>query len=826
MTDTKISPMMQQWFSCKEKARDAVLLFRLGDFYEAFFEDAKVLAKELDLTLTKRQETPMSGIPHHASESYIDRLLAKGYRVAIAEQKELASETKGLVAREVVRVLSPASIISSPFLQEKKNNFFVSLSFHHHLFGIAALDAATGELLITECADERELKEEIFRLAPKEILTSDVFYRTHQDFFEELKKELSVLFEKEAAWRFHFESAKDRFLKHFGAPSLDALGLSKNLAAALSGGALLGYLEDTLNLPCGHIQTFRCYAASSYMTIDKMSEQNLELLDSSKENGRSPTLFSVLDETLTPMGARLLRHWIQRPLLELNEIERRQDAISWFLTHRDDLKQTRNHLQSIKDLERLTSKITSGTPTPRDLLALSQSLPPVKDLKTLFEMKSSLPGLLKESSGLMEDLSDLSSLIERSLVEEPPLRPGEGPLFRKGICQELDELREISAESDAWMQNYQETLRGELGIKTLKVGFNRISGYFIEVSRGQSDRMPASFQRRQTLLHSERFLSPELKEFEKKILSADEKIRYLEEGLFRDLKKKVASYRDRIYQTSRNLSLMDCLQGLAETAAAKRYIRPILDDGPTIHIEEGRHPVIESLPGMNFVPNDLHLNAEERLQLITGPNMAGKSTYIRQAALLVLMAHIGSFIPAKKARIGLVDKIFTRIGASDDLAKGQSTFMVEMTETAHILHQATDRSLVILDEIGRGTSTYDGIAIARAVAEYLLHSPGRQAKTLFATHYLELSELEGKVPGAVNYTVEVKEIEGTITFLHKILRGSSERSFGVHVAELAGLPGPVIRRAKDLLARLEKEHPQKGSRRRSSFISPDQLSLF
>ncbi len=762
--------MMAQWHACKKSSKGALLFFRMGDFYEAFYDDAVVMAKELDLTLTKRQEIPMAGVPHHSCEGYIDRLVAKGYRVAVAEQTEDPKLTKKLVKREVVRLVTPGTISSDSLVGAKRNNFFACVAKQGAIFGLAFIDLTTADFKTCEFEAEQELLDELFRIQPAEFLTA-----------EKLKPHLEALDypfltnEKEP-WYFDHQTNQSFLTDHFCVHTLDGFGLKGMIAATKAAGALLQFLQNELCLSIDHVQHLLPYSTERFMTMDRMTSRNLDLIDG---------LLPVIDRTVTPMGGRLMRQWIKQPLLEKEAIEARLDAVSRI--------PRLDGLDKIRDLERLIMKISSGYAVPRDLIALGASLKQIPYLRASLEKMS---GLLHEQREELDELRDVVDLIGTTLADDGAIKEGFSP--------ELDELRGISRDGKSWLANYQAQLREELDIKTLKVGYNRVFGYFLEVSRGLSDRMPEAFERRQTLANSERFISPKLKEYEQKVLSAEDRMALLEAEIFSELRTEVANHAPRILTTARAISVIDCLSGLSLAAKEHNYSRPILDDSCDLIIEEGRHPVIEAVRiGEKFVPNDAHLDAKQQLMLITGPNMAGKSTYIRQVAIIAIMAQMGSFVPASRAHIGLVDKVFTRIGASDDLGRGQSTFMVEMTETASILNNATDRSLVILDEIGRGTSTYDGISIAWSVAEYLLTTSGKKARTLFATHYWELTALEKKIKGAINYNVAVREVEGEVIFLHKIVAGSGDKSYGIAVARLAGLPTAVIARATQILSHLE-----------------------
>lgn len=808
LDEQKTSPMMLQWHACKRMAKDALLLFRLGDFYEAFHDDAHVLSRELDLTLTKRQDIPMSGVPFHASEAYIDKLVAKGYRVAIAEQVEDPKKTKGLVKREIVRIVTPGTLINSNLLSDKAHNFFAALTKTGSLFGLAFLDLTTGEFWVSEFADERDLLNEIYRLHPAEFLVSHRFKEKHQGLFDEMRQTYSFLVNTQEERHFEHKAAYDFLISHFKVHSLDGFGLHGLVAAINAAGALLQYLQDTLCLSIQHIQEVRPYSTSQFLSLDRTTQRNLELTHSLQDGSRKHTLLAILDRTCTPMGARLIRHWIKQPLLSVKEIYKRQEGVQAFVDHWQITAQVKEQLTHVRDLERLMMRISSGYANPRDLLALAQSLIPIAQIKSLLlELPSAF---IQEEAHKLKCLPDLIQLITTALVEEPPLRMGEGKIFRDGYHQELDELREISRDSKAWIARYQNQVREQTGIKTIKVGFNKMFGYYLEVSRGQADKMPDTFLRRQTLVNAERYISPELKDYESKVLTAEERINAIESELFQTLREETARYAKPVFRLAHALARLDCIRSLAEAAKEHHYTRPIVDESDVIDIEEGRHPVIEtSCMREKFIPNDTKLDQHQRLLLITGPNMAGKSTYLRQTALIVIMAQMGSFVPVKQARIGIIDKVFTRIGASDDLSRGQSTFMVEMIEAAAILNNATSRSLVILDEIGRGTSTYDGISIAWSIAEYLLTTEGKIAKTLFATHYWELTKLEGKVPGAINYHVAVQEVNDQIIFLRKIIQGGTDKSYGIHVGRLAGLPLAVIHRAKEILSHLEENANRK-----------------
>lgn len=772
-----VTPMMSQWQTCKEEAKEALLLFRLGDFYEAFHEDAQVMSKQLSLTLTARQGIPMCGIPFHTAEGYIDKLVAKGLKVAIAEQMEDPKSAKGIVKREIVRIVTPGTLINSQLLSDKKNNFFVSVAEVGTVFGLAILDLTTAEFRVMELQKEQALIDELCRLRPAECLFSQTF---------EFLKDLSHFFPfvanvKEAL---HPKLALDVLTAHFDVQNLDGFGLRGQSAAITAAGSLLLYLKEELNLSLEHIISIQSGSLSEFMALDRSTMRNLSITES---------LVDLLDVTCTPMGGRLLRQWVQYPLLSCSQIEERQREIASYLNRPKESHQLREHLSQVRDLERLIMKVSTRFATPRDLYALGASLSYLPKIQTfLFE---NLP-----------DFTSLSAKILSSMHDSPPLRIGEGEIFREGYHEELDRLRALSRDSMSWMARYQLTLREQTGIKTLKVGYTKAFGYYIEVSRAQGEKIPLGFHRKQTLTNAERFITEELKQFEYQVLSAEERAKALESELYEALRIEVSSQALPIHTAAKIIARIDTLLALAKVAETHQWVQPLVDTSDSLEIFEGRHPVIENVLGTSaFIPNDTQLNPSQQLMLITGPNMAGKSTYIRQVALIVLLAQIGSYVPARSAKIGLIDKIFSRIGASDDLARGQSTFMVEMSETANILNNATSRSLVLLDEIGRGTSTYDGISIAWAVAEYLLTTPKKQAKTLFATHYWELTKLENVFAQAVNFQTAVQEIPSGIVFLRKIIQGGTDKSYGIHVAKLAGLPLKVIKRAEEMLKELEKK---------------------
>jgi len=806
------TPMMRQWKNLKDKAKDALLLFRLGDFYEAFYEDSFVISKELSLTHTKRQNVPMCGVPFHASEVYIDRLIAKGFKVAIAEQMEDPKKTKGIVKRDITRILSPGVIFNSNLLQAKTNNFFISLSQITTTFGLAIIDLSTSEFSAIEIENEKDLLNEIYKLKPSEILVSRKFKSQNEILLKQLAIDLNFLLNEKDEWYFDFELSHAKLLDHFNLCNLDSFGLKGMNAAIISAGALITYLSEDLLINLEHIKAIKKENLSSYMTLDYSTMKNLEIIDSFNYFNKENTLLNLLDKTSTAMGGRLLKKWLKCPLLDIKKIKERQNSIKEILGNFEVFLDIHASLDNIKDLQRLLIRIINQSATPRDLSTLRYSIkliPYIKDLLNKFT--SSLFIKIKEN---LKDITPLLSLLESALVEQPPIRLSDGNIFKESYNKKLEELKQISKNSYSWLNKYQNELKTKTNIKTLKVKFNKVFGYFIEISKSQIDKMPKDFIRKQTLVNSERYINDKLKEFEQKVLLAEEKIKSIENNLFFELREKVLKYSDDIEKTSKAIAKLDTLLSLALAAKNHNYTKPDIDESNIIDIKQGRHPIIEAFSSTGeFIPNDTYLdNDNNQLLLITGPNMAGKSTYIRQVALIVIMAQIGSYIPAKVAKIGIIDKVFSRIGASDDLSRGQSTFMVEMTETANILNNATNKSLIILDEIGRGTSTYDGISIAWAVAEYLLTCENKKAKTLFATHYFELTDLKKTLKGIVNYNVAVKEIDTQVIFLRKIIKGSTDKSYGIHVAKLANMPPTVIKKAQERLLDLENNQNRKSKK--------------
>ena len=791
------TPLFQQYHRIKREHPDAILLFRLGDFYETFEEDARVAAEALEIVLTSREmgkgrRLPMAGIPAHALESYLARLIRKGHKVAICEQ--LTEPGRGLVERDVVRVVTPGTVVEPSLLEQKANNYLAALVTDGDMAGLAYVDISTGDFATTQVALS-EVPAELERLGPVEMLVpeakeGDLPFRG-----------VVTLVEGRA---FHVEEARERLMGHFGVTTLEGYGCEDLPLAIAAAGAILEYVTRTQkgNLPqLIHLHT---YDVGSYMLLDPQTRRNLELFQGGRWGGAGASLLGVLDLTRTPMGGRLLRQWLGQPLRELGELERRLDLVEALVQDTLLRGKLREALASMGDLERLVNRISGANPTPRDVLALRHTLERLPELKELLQ-QGETPVLQR----LGEDIrpcEEMAQFIAAALMDAPAPSPGEGGVIREGFSSELDQVRSAAHDARQFIAGLERVERERTGVRSLKVGYTRVFGYYIEVSRSNLSQVPQDYVRRQTLVNGERFITPELKEYESLILNATERIAELEGVLFRQVCHQVGDGAPPILETAAVVARVDVLGALAEAAYRYGYARPHLDEGDAISITEGRHPVVErSLPAGTFVANDTDLsNGDAQLVILTGPNMSGKSTYIRQVALIVLMAQVGSFVPAGEATIGLMDRIFTRVGLQDDLATGQSTFMVEMVETANILNHATPRSLVILDEIGRGTSTYDGLSIARAVAEYLHNHPRLGCKTLFATHYHELTELARYLPRARNFSVTVAEEDGKVVFLHRILPGSADRSYGVHVAQLAGIPRQVIHRAWEVLAELEQ----------------------
>ena len=797
---------MQKYIDTKEEYPGCILFYRLGDFYEMFFEDAVTVSRELELTLTGKscgleERAPMCGVPYHAVDGYLNRLVAKGYKVAICEQTEDPKQAKGLVRREVVRVVTPGTILDSQMMDESRNNYIMCIVYLADRYGVSVADVSTGDYFVTELPDGGKLKDEIFKFTPSEIICNESFYMSGMD-LEDLKDRLKIALYALDAWYFDDALCRKKLLEHFQVKTLDGLGLGDLDCGMISAGALLQYLLETQKNNLAHMTHITRYTTGKYMMLDSSTRRNLELCETLREKQKRGSLLWVLDKTRTAMGARTLRKYVEQPLIEQEEIERRLDAVAELKDAAICREEIREYLSPVYDLERLITKITYGTANPRDLTAFSGSLEMLPHVRYI--LKEMHSGLLCEVRENLDTLEDLCSLVKSAIAEEPPLAMKEGNIIRDGYNEEVDTLRRAKSEGKGWLAKLEEEEREKTGIKNLKIKYNKVFGYYLEVTNSYKNMVPDYFMRKQTLANAERYITPELKELEDTILGAEDKLYALEYELYCAVRDTIAGEVERIQRTAKAVAELDVFSTLALVAERNHYVRPQINGKGVIDIKDGRHPVVEQMiPDGSFICNDTFLNdKKERISIITGPNMAGKSTYMRQTALIVLMAQIGSFVPAEKADIGLVDRIFTRVGASDDLASGQSTFMVEMTEVANILRNATAKSLLILDEIGRGTSTFDGLSIAWAVVEYVSDSKLLGAKTLFATHYHELTELEGKIEHVNNYCIAVKEKGDDIVFLRKIVKGGADKSYGIQVAKLAGVPDLVINRAKEIVEEL------------------------
>jgi DNA mismatch repair protein MutS len=802
-----VTPMMQQYLDMKEQYKDCILFFRLGDFYEMFFKDAELASKELEITLTGKdcgldERAPMCGVPFHSVDSYILKLISKGYKVAICEQVEDPALAKGLVKREVIRVVTPGTITDSSMLDERKNNFLLSIYMHKYFFGLASVDVSTGDFSATRITwgnTRVKLMDEIAKISPSEIIVNSELYND-AELVSDISKRFSAYISQFDDSYYMDEAASERIRTHFGECPILEREDEPSLNAA---GALLEYLDQTQKVSLNHIQTLNEYKIEEFMVLDISTRRNLELTETMREKSRKGTLLWVLDRTMTSMGGRTIRKWVEQPLINLSDINERLDAVAELKEKFMIRMETRELLKKVYDIERLMGKVIIGTVNCRDLIALKNSLGQIPYIKSTLEgCKSELNMRI---CGGIDTLDDVYELIEKAIIDDPPVSLREGGIIKKGYNPEVDRLRSATTEGKSWVADLESSEREKTGIKNLKVGFNKVFGYYIEITKSNLSLVPDSYIRKQTLTKCERYITQELKEIEDMILGAEEKVVELESSLFLEIKNSVASQVNRIKNTARSIAEIDVLCSLAEVADREAYCRPEITSGSVLEITDGRHPVVERmLEQGSFVPNDTLLDTDENMTaVITGPNMAGKSTYMRQVALITLMAQIGSFVPAKSAVIGIADRIFTRVGASDDLAAGQSTFMVEMSEVANILANATSRSLLVLDEIGRGTSTFDGLSIAWSVIEYISEKERMGCRTLFATHYHELTELEGKIKGIKNYCISVKEKGEDIIFLRKIIRGGADGSYGIQVARLAGLPQAVIDRAKEIFGELE-----------------------
>ena len=802
----ELTPMMKQYMQTKEEYKDCILFYRLGDFYEMFFDDALTASKELEITLTGKncgleERAPMCGIPYHAVDSYLNRLVSKGYKVAICEQVEDPKTAKGIVKREVIRVVTPGTNLDTQGLDETKNNYIMCIVYMADRYGLSIADVTTGEYLVTELDSQTKLLDELYKFMPSEIVCNEAFYMSGMD-LDDLKNRLHMAIYSLEAWYFDDALCRETLQEHFKVASLEGIGLSDCECGMIASGALLKYLEETQKNSLSHMSRLTRYATGNYMVLDSATRRNLELVETLREKQKRGSLLWVLDKTKTAMGARTLRKYVEQPLIDKESIVKRLDAVAELKDNAICREEIREYLNPVYDLERLVGKITYQSANPRDLIAFQSSLSMLPSVKYI--LKDMESDLLREIYEELDPLEELCDLVGRAIQEEPPLAMKEGGIIKDGYNDEVDRLRKAKSEGKNWLADLETREREKTGIKNLRIRYNKVFGYYLEVTNSFKELVPDYYTRKQTLANAERYIIPELKELEDTILGAEDKLCALEYELYCEVRNTIAAELTRIQRTAKAVAKLDVIASLALVAERNNYVRPKINEKGVIDIRDGRHPVVEKMiPNDMFIANDTYLDdKKQRISIITGPNMAGKSTYMRQAALIVLMAQLGSFVPASSANIGLVDRIFTRVGASDDLASGQSTFMVEMNEVANILRNATNKSLLILDEIGRGTSTFDGLSIAWAVVEYISNSKLLGAKTLFATHYHELTELEGKISNVNNYCIAVKEKGDDIVFLRKIVKGGADKSYGIQVAKLAGVPDPVINRAKEIVEEL------------------------
>ena len=803
---SKMTPMMQQYLQTKEEYPDCILFYRLGDFYEMFFDDAITASKELEITLTGKncgleERAPMCGVPYHAVDSYLNRLVSKGYKVAICEQMEDPKLAKGIVKRDVIRIVTPGTNLDMQALDETKNNYIMSIVYIADRFGLSVADVTTGEYMVTEIESSGKMMDELTKFMPSEIICNEAFYMSGMN-LDDLKNRLGITIYSLDAWYFDDALCRKTLMEHFQVKSLQGLGLEDYDCGMIAAGALLKYLEETQKNSLSHLSRLTTYTTGNYMVLDSSTRRNLELVETLREKQKRGSLLWVLDKTKTAMGARTLRKYVEQPLIDKASIKKRQDAIEELKNNAICREEIREYLGPVYDLERLVGKITYQSANPRDLIAFQSSLSMLPPIKCILEDMQS--ELLKEIYGEMDTLEELCTLVKEAIMEDPPLAMKEGGIIREGYNEEVDRLRRAKSDGKGWLAELEAKEREKTGIKNLRIRYNKVIGYYLEVTNSFKNLVPDYYVRKQTLANAERYIIPELKELEDTILGAEDRLCALEYELYCEVRNKIAGEILRIQTTAKAIAKLDVIASLALVAERNNYVRPKINEKGVIDIKDGRHPVVEKMiPNDMFICNDTYLDDKKnRISIITGPNMAGKSTYMRQTALIVLMAQIGSFVPASSANIGLVDRIFTRVGASDDLASGQSTFMVEMNEVANILRNATSKSLLILDEIGRGTSTFDGLSIAWAVVEHISNSKLLGAKTLFATHYHELTELEGKIDNVNNYCIAVKEKGDDIVFLRKIVKGGADKSYGIQVAKLAGVPDSVINRAKEIVEEL------------------------
>ncbi len=805
----KLTPMMQQYMETKNQYKDCILFYRLGDFYEMFFDDALCVTKELELTLTGKscgldERAPMCGVPFHSAESYINRLVERGYKVAICEQVEDPKSAKGLVKREVIRVVTPGTNSFTSSLDETRNNYLMGIVSIEGKFGISVVDVTTGEYLMTEVDSVSKLLDEINKFTPSEIICNDTFYISGVD-MNDLSSRLGIVISPLDPSYFDKDSCQRALCRHFKVSTLEGLGFKEYAIGTIAAGSIMQYLEETQKCSLAHISHLLPYHTGKYMLLDRNTRRNLELVETLREKQKRGSLLWVLDKTKTAMGARKLRSSLEQPLIDKETILQRYDAIDELNQDVITREELREYLNPVYDLERLLSKISYKTVNPRDMIALESSLSMLPHIRLLCSNFKS--DLFQDFTQNLDPLEDVYQLIHSAIVEEPPISVREGGIFKNGFNEEIDHLRNAKTEGKNWLADLETKEKEQTGIKNLRIKYNKVFGYYLEVTKSFVNQVPDTWIRKQTLTNAERYTTPELKEMEDTILGAEDRLYNLEYTVFCQLREEIFQQMDRIQQTASVIASIDMIASLAYVAEHNHYVRPKLNNKGILRIKDGRHPVIEQMIAHDmFIPNDTFLDEDShRLVIITGPNMAGKSTYMRQTALIVLMAQLGSFVPATQADISLVDRIFTRVGASDDLASGQSTFMVEMTEVANILHNATKNSLIILDEIGRGTSTFDGLSIAWSVVEHIVDKKLIGAKTLFATHYHELTELEGKLEGVQNYCIAVKEDGEDIVFLRKIVKGGADKSYGIQVAKLAGVPEQVLIRAREIADQLENK---------------------
>ncbi len=831
---TQQTPLMAQYYKVKQAHPDTILLFRVGDFFETFEDDAKTASKVLGITLTKRSngssgDTPLAGFPHHAIDTYLPKLVRAGYRVAVCEQMENPKFAKGIVKREVVEVVTPGVTLSDKLLDHKKNNYLLAISILDQICGLSFCDISTGEFYVFEIP-LAQLGEQIESINPSEFLIP----KRDKEFLGKLIERInpSLRITKLEDWIFNFDFANELLKNHFKTVTLKGFGIENLTAGIIAAGAVLNYLNETQRVNLSHLNRISLYNPSDYMILDHSTKRNLEITFSMNDGGREGSLISILDKTQTAMGGRLLKKWISAPLRDLDPIKKRHESVDELLKNKKARKDLTENLNEISDLERLISRICTARATPREVVAVKSSLKKIPATKELLDQLK--VSTLKNISDQLDPLEKIVEKIATAIIDSPPAAINEGGIIRNGFSPELDELRDISLHGKEWIATLQQTERERTGIPSLKVNFTNVFGYYIDVSNTHKNKIPDNYIRKQTLVNSERYITPELKEYEDKILNAQEKINELESQLFNEIRSIVANEAEIIQKNARLIAMLDCLNSFAQCAEEYNYVKPSVDESNKINIVQGRHPVVERIldPGNKYTPNDSLLdNDDQQIILLTGPNMAGKSVYLRQVGLIVLLAQIGSFVPAKEAHIGIVDRIFTRVGASDNITAGESTFLVEMQEAANILNNATQKSLILLDEIGRGTSTFDGISIAWAITEYLHENPDVSAKTLFATHYHELNEMAELFPKIKNYKVEVREYDDKVVFLHKVNPGRADHSYGIQVAQMAGLPLFVTNRAKEVLDNLESKEltPYEIKKERLKKLkseSDNQISLF